>query len=465
MSSDRNRRSLDSILEAIGWTPLVRTSRVAGDLRTPVYAKCEYMNPGGSLKDRIGLAIVEAAEADGSLQPGGTLVEATSGNTGMALAMAASLRGYRCIFTMPDKMSHEKVKLLLEFGAAVIITPTAVPPHNPEHYLMKAKQIAHETPGAVLADQFYNAANPEAHYRTTGPELWEQTEGRITHFLAGAGTGGTITGVARYLKEKNPAVRVVGVDPEGSVLCHFFHRNEMKEGHPYKVEGLGNDKVPGNLDLSLVDDYVTVSDGEAFRMTRRLAREEGLFAGGSSGLIMHAALELAKKLDDPEACVVGMLGDWGEHYLSKLYDDDWMRENGFLERRRRRSVSELLAAKDSDAPALLSVDPTTPVRIALSTLTTHDVSQLPVITDGECVGSVTESELMGRVIENPSLLDRPVESVMEAPYPVVDGHLDMEQATRLLSRKNAACLVRDRGKLAGIVTRFDVVRTFTHAND
>jgi cystathionine beta-synthase len=423
------------------------------------------MNPGGSLKDRIGLAIVAAAEADGSLQPGGTIVEATSGNTGMALAMAASLRGYRCIFTMPDKMSHEKVKLLRSFGAEVIITPTAVPPDHPEHYMMKAKQIAHETPGAVLADQFYNAANPDAHYRTTGPELWEQTGGRVTHFLAGAGTGGTITGVARYLKEKNPSVRIVGVDPEGSVLCHFFHKSEMKEGHPYKVEGLGNDKVPGNLDLSLVDDYATVSDGEAFRMTRRLAREEGLFAGGSSGLVMHAALELARKLDDPGACVVGVLGDWGEHYLSKLYDDDWMRENGFLERRRRRSVAELLAAKDSDAPALLSAEPTTPVRIALSTLTTHDVSQLPVIKDGECVGSVTESELMSRVIENPALLDRPVESVMEAPYPVVDGHLDMEQATRLLNRKNAACLVRERGKLAGIVTRFDVVRTFTHAHD
>jgi cystathionine beta-synthase len=463
--SDRNRRSLDSILDAIGWTPLVRTGRVGQGVRTPVYAKCEYMNPGGSLKDRIGLAIVEAAEADGRLQPGGTLVEATSGNTGMALAMAAALRGYRCIFTMPDKMSHEKVKLLRAFGAEVIITPTAVPPHHPEHYLMKAKQIAHETPGAVLADQFYNDANPDAHYRTTGPELWEQTDGRVTHFLAGAGTGGTITGVARYLKEKNPAVRIVGVDPEGSVLCHFFHKGEMKEGHPYKVEGLGNDKVPGNLDLGLVDDYVTVSDGEAFRMTRRLAREEGLFAGGSSGLVMHAALELAKKLDDPNACVVGMLGDWGEHYLSKLYDDDWMRENGFLERRRRRSVAELLAAKDSDAPALLSVEPTTAVRIALSTLTTHDVSQLPVIKDGECVGSVTESELMGRVIENPSLLDRPVESVMEAPYPVVDGHLDMEQATRLLSRRNAACLVRERGKLTGIVTRYDVVRTFTHASE
>jgi cystathionine beta-synthase len=328
---------------------------------------------------------------------------------------------------------------------------------------MKAKRIAQETPGAILADQFYNQANPQAHYRTTGPELWEQTEGRITHFFAGAGTGGTITGVARFLKERNPAMRVVGVDPEGSVLARYFHTGEMPEGHPYKVEGLGNDKIPGTLDLNLVDDYVTVSDGEAFRMTRRLAREEGIFAGGSSGLVLHAALSEARALDDPDACMVALLADWGEHYLSKLYDDDWMRENGFMDRPRRRSVADLLAAKEEGGPPLLTVEPTTPVRMALSTLTTHDISQLPVVRDGECVGSLAESDLMGRVIEDPTLLDRPVEAVMDPPYPVVDGHLDMERATRLLNRKNAACLVREDGRLAGILTRYDVVRTLTQA--
>jgi cystathionine beta-synthase len=463
--SDPRRKASGSILETIGWTPLVRLSHVTDELRTPVYGKCEFMNPGGSVKDRIGVAIIEAAEADGRLRPGGTIVEATSGNTGMALAMAAALRGYRCVFTMPDKMSHEKVKLLRSFGADVIITPTAVPPDHPEHYLAKAKTLAQETPGAVLADQFYNLANSDAHYRTTGPEIWEQTEGRVTHFFAGAGTGGTITGVARYLKEKNPEVRVVGVDPVGSVLAHFFHHGEMREGEPYKVEGLGNDKVPGNLDLDLVDDYLTVSDGEAFRMTRRLTREEGLFVGGSSGLIVQGAIEIARRLDDPEACLVAVLADWGEHYLSKLFDDDWMRENGFLERRRRHSIAELLSAKDAGAPPLLSVQPSTSVRIALSTLTTHDVSQLPVLRDSECVGSVTEGELMGRVIEDPSLLDRAVETVMEAPYPVVESHLDVEQATRLLSRRNAACLVRDGGgRIAGILTRYDVVRTLTQAS-
>jgi len=459
--SQRNGRLSDSVLDTVGGTPIVRLSQVAAHTRTPVYGKCEFMNPGGSVKDRIGRAMVEAAEASGKLAPGGTIVEATSGNTGIALAMAASLRGYRCIFTMPDKMSHEKVKLLRAFGAEVIITPTAVPPEHPEHYMTKARTIAEQTPGAVLADQFYNEANPEAHYRTTGPELWEQTEGRITHFFSGAGTGGTITGVARYLKEQNPDIRIVGVDPVGSAIAHFFHHGVMLEGQPYKVEGLGNDKIPGNLDLSLVDDYVTVTDGDAFRLTRRLAREEGLFVGGSSGLIVHAALQEAARIDDPDACLVAILCDWGEHYLTKVYDDDWMRENGFLERPRRRTVADLLSVKDTGAPSLLSASPATPVRMALSTISTHAVSQLPVLVDGECVGSVSESELMGRVIEDPTLLDRTVEAVMEPPYPVVDSHQDLDQAMRLLSRRNAACLVREGGRLTGIVTHYDLVRTLT----
>lgn len=458
--SERHREPYSSVMEMVGWTPLVRLNRVVDGCRTPVYGKCEFMNPGGSVKDRIGEAMVAAAEAAGSLRPGGTIVEATSGNTGLALAMAAASRGYRCIFTMPDKMSQEKVKLLRAFGAEVVITPTAVAHDHPDHYLETAKRIARETPGAVLADQFYNPANPEAHYRSTGPELWEQSKGRITHFFAGAGTGGTITGTGRYLKERNGEVRVVGVDPVGSVLGPFFRTGTMPEGAPYKVEGLGNDKVPGALDLGVVDDYVTVTDAQAFRMARRITREEGLFVGGSSGLIVHAAITLAKELDDPDAFVVAVLCDWGEHYLTKQYDDEWMRENGFLERR-TRSVHELLGAKDRGIPSLVSVAPSTPVRMALSTLSTHEVSQLPVMLDGECVGSVSEGELMSEVLAEPGLLDRPVASVMEPPFPVVESHLAAEDATRLMGRRTPAVLVREGGAIRGILTRYDVIRTLT----
>jgi cystathionine beta-synthase len=460
-STARNRRAYGSILDLIGWTPLVRLNAVTDGARTPVYVKCEFMNPGGSVKDRIGLGMLEAAERSGALGPGGTIVEATGGNTGLALAMAASLKGYRCICTMPDKMSSEKTKLLRAFGAEVIITPTAVSPDHPDHYLQKARSIAAETPGAVMADQFYNPANPEAHYRTTGPEIWEQSEGKVTHFVASAGTGGTITGVARYLKEQRPDVRIVGVDPEGSMIGPYFNSGERIEGHPYKVEGVGNDKIPGTLDLDLVDEYMTVGDGPAFRMTRRLTREEGLFGGGSAGLMVHAAIELAREVDDPDACIVTMVCDWGERYLSKVYDDDWMRENGFLERPRRATAGEVLRAKDGGAGDLVTVEPTTPIRLALSAITAHDIGQLPVLFEGECVGSVTETHLMTEVIEDPAILDRPVESIMGPPFPVVDRLADSEEVRHLLTRHNAACLVRADGSLVGIITRYDVVRALT----
>ena len=458
---ERHRDPYDSVLDLIGWAPMLRLSSVVDCARTPVYVKLEFMGPGGSIKDRIGIGMIQAAERDGTHKRGGTIVEATGGNTGLALAMAASLKGYRCICTMPDKMSSEKVKLLRAFGAEVVITPTAVPPDHPDHYLQKARAITAATPGAVMADQFYNQANPQIHYETTGREIWEQSGGRVTHFVASAGTGGTITGVGRYLKEKNPAVRIVGIDPEGSITAPFFNTGKVREGTPYKVEGIGNDKIPGTLDLDVVDDYRVLSDEVAFAMARRMTREEGLFAGGSAGLMVHGAIQLAKEIDDPDAFVVSLVCDWGERYLSKVYDDEWMRENGFLERSRHATARELIDRKSSDAPELITVEPGTSIRIALSTITAHDIGQLPVVSDGSCVGSVTETSLMSQVLEDTALLDRPVDSVMAPPFPVIADHVDTEEVRTLLTRGNAACLVSTNGQLVGIVTRYDVVRALT----
>ncbi|HUQ20078.1 MAG TPA: pyridoxal-phosphate dependent enzyme [Gemmatimonadaceae bacterium] len=458
---ERNRRPYESVIETIGWTPLIRLNSVTRGIRTPVYAKAEFFNPGGSVKDRIAIPIIEKAEREGKLLPGGTIVEGTSGNTGVALAIAAALRGYKCIFTMPDKMSQEKVRLLKAFGAEVIITPTAVPPDHPDSYVMMAKRIAGETPNAILADQFYNPANPEAHYEFTGPELWDQTEGRITHFVAGAGTGGTITGVGRYLKEKNPNIKVIAGDPVGSILADYWRTNggEKNEGVPYKVEGIGQDKIPGTLDMSVIDDYQTVSDRDAFAMARRLTREEGLFVGGSSGLIAHVALSVARKLRDPNAFVVTVLCDTGERYLSKVYNDEWMRENQLLDSP-RVTLSHVLGGKESDdgAPAVISVGPGASVRQALGLMALHDVSQLPVMDDANCVGSVSDWSLSQKSLENPKLLDTTVSDVMESPFPIVAGDQPVDSVVKLLSKSNPAVLVRNNGKVRGIVTRSDMLR-------
>ncbi|MGH7447931.1 MAG: pyridoxal-phosphate dependent enzyme [Longimicrobiales bacterium] len=459
-AAPRNLRPYANVLDTIGWTPLIRLNRVVDGARTPVFGKAEFFNPGGSVKDRIGLAMIEAAEREGRLKPGGTIVEGTSGNTGVGLAIAAAIKGYRCIFTMPDKMSQEKVRLLKAFGADVIVTPTAVPPDHPDNYIQTAKRIVAETPGAVLADQFYNPVNPQAHYETTGPELWQQTDGRITHLVAAAGTGGTMSGAGRYLKEQNPALRVIAGDPPGSIFASYHRTGEEGAGAPYKVEGIGNNKLPSTLDFAVVDEYHIISDREAFQMGRRMTREEGLFVGGSAGLIVSLAVRVAREVDDPDACIVCIIPDTGERYLSKMYNEEWMRENRLLEPE-RLTAGEMVARKEGGAPALVCVERQTAVREALRLVTHYDISQLPVCDGDACVGSVPESALMARIIEDQAALDQPVESIMEPAFPVVDGKLPMSGVSRLLTRQCPAVLVRSDGALTGIITRYDVVRYLT----
>ncbi|GJQ20538.1 MAG: cystathionine beta-synthase [Bacteroidia bacterium] len=445
----------ETILSTVGQTPLVRLNKITKGLKPSVFAKVEFFNPGGSVKDRIGIGIIEEAEREGRLKPGGTIVEATSGNTGLGLAIAAAVKGYHCIFTMPDKMSIEKIRLLRAFGAEVIVTPTAVPHESPESYTEVAKRIVRETPNSILANQYYNPKNPEAHYLTTGPEIWEQTGGQITHFVCGIGTGGTITGTGRYLKEKNPAIKVIGIDPKGSVLREYFYTKKFSPVFKtYKVEGIGQDYVPGVLQFQFVDDVIEVTDRESFLMARRMTREEGIFVGGSAGTAMAGALKYAERLSGDDIVVV-LLPDTGERYLSKIYNDDWMRENRFLIPE-KITIGYVLESKRG-VPVLVSIDPAATVRKALDLINEHNVSQLPVIDNGTVVGSVDESDLMSAVIANPATFDAPVSTVMKPPFPSVGRDEPINHAIAFLSKKHPAVLVEDGKKVVGIVTRYDVI--------
>jgi cystathionine beta-synthase len=445
----------DTILDAIGGTPVVRLGRLGAGLCPQLVAKVEALNPGGSIKDRVAVALIDAAERDGRLKPGGTIVEPTSGNTGTGLAIAARLKGYRVIAVMPDKMSREKIDLLRAYGADVVVAPTEVAPDSPESYYRVADRLTEEIPGAFQPNQYFNPANPEAHYRLTGPELWEQTGGRITHLVAGIGTGGTITGTGRYLKERNPAIQVIGADPVGSI----YSGDEVKS---YLVEGVGEDFWPQTFDPSVVDRYVTVSDRDSFLTTRRLAAEEGLLVGGSSGLATWAALQVAREIEDPEALVVVILPDGGRSYLSKVFNDAWMTEYGFLERTGDKTVGEVLRRKheDGQVPPLVSVRAHDKVRDAVALLHEHRVSQLPVVSAHDAhaiIGSVSERGLLKHAVEDPALLRAEVVDVMEPPFPAVSAEDAATEAVALLAGDRQALLVTLDGRPAGIVTRADLL--------
>ncbi|MEP7357266.1 MAG: cystathionine beta-synthase [Anaerolineales bacterium] len=449
----------DSILGTIGRTPLVRLNHIGRGLRCTLVAKVEFFNPGGSIKDRIALNIIEAAEREGRLKPGGTVVEATSGNTGVGLAIVCAIKGYKSTFVMPDKMSGEKIRLLRAFGSKVVITPTAVGPDDPRSYYKVADRIVAETPNSILANQYHNPENPRSHYETTGPEIWEQTGGRVTDVIIGMGTGGTITGIGRYLHEHNPKIRIVGVDPVGSILYETHKLGHVpSEPHPktYKTEGIGEDFLPTAMDLSVVDEVLQVGDKETMLTTRRLVREEGIFCGGSSGTAVAAALRYCRGLD-PERLVVVILPDSGDRYLSKIFDDDWMRENGFLESAwAGATAADVLATKSMRQ--LVTVQPDEPVSQVIHKLKEHDISQLPVVgSDGEFLGLVTEVDLLNHLVLGDGRgLKKGLLDLIRAEVATLGPDAPLESLMSVFVNRQVAVVMED-GRLTGILTKIDIL--------
>ena len=452
---------LDSFLDAVGRTPLVRLRSVTRGVRPTILAKLEMLNPGGSVKDRIGLRMIESAERAGLLRPGGTIVEPTSGNTGHGLAIAAAIKGYKCIFVMPDKMSQEKVALLRAYGAEVVITPTAVAPESPESYYRVADRLTEEIPGAFQPNQYLNEENPSAHYDTTGPEIWEQTDGAIDVLVVGVGTGGTITGTGRYLKEQKPGLLVVGADPEGSL----FSAAPGEEARPYLTEGIGEDFWPKTFDPSVVDRFVRVSDRDSLLTARAITRSEGILVGGSSGTAMFAALTVARDLPD-DALVVVIFPDTGRNYLSKLYSDSWLLQYGLLERPEVIRVEEVLSAKHGGMPTLVTVGAHEKVRQAIDRLQEYGISQAPVVREASTdvssyVGSIRERVLLDRIFRDPDSLQADVAEVMAPPLPMVEFDAPMEVAFAELQH-GPAVIVAKRGEALGVLTRSDLLEFLAH---
>jgi cystathionine beta-synthase len=450
-----------TVLELVGRTPVVRLDKLSPPGGAQILAKLEYLNPGGSVKDRIGLPMIEAAEREGTLRPGGTIVEPTSGNTGVGLAIAAAIKGYRCIFVMPDKMSQEKIALLRAYGAEVVITPTAVDHDSPESYYSVSDRLAEEIPGGFKPDQYSNMSNPVAHYRVSGPEIWEQTGGGdVDAIVVSVGTGGTISGLGRYFKERKPEVLIVGADPEGSV---YTARSDA-DLHPYLVEGIGKDTWPETMDPEVVDEWIRVSDRESFLWARRLAREEGIHAGGSGGTSLVASIEIARRLGAGKR-VLTMIPDSGRNYLSKFYDDNWLLEHGFLERQAPLpSVEEVLRAKHGgDLPAFVTISAHQKVGEGIDTMQRYSISQLPVVRDGECesladvIGSLQDRALLERVFTNPDVLHEDVANAMQPPLGAVESTATVDEVfATLTGGMNAVVVARD-GKPVGVLTRSDLL--------
>lgn len=449
-------KTYDNILQLIGHTPLVRLNHVSEGIQAQVYVKLESLNPGGSVKDRIGVAMLEAAEHDGSIKKGDLIIEPTSGNTGIGLALAARLKGYNCLFIMTDKASQERVRYIKALGADVLIVSSAAKMSSPEYYWNTAKRLSEELPNAVMLNQYENPANPDIHERTTGPEIWNDTDGTVTHFITGIGTGGTITGTARYLKKMNPSIKVIAADPVGSAIKTFKETGRLIEALPYLIEGVGQERIPGNLDLNVIDEIMNISDKDAFMMARAMARQEGIFCGGSSGMNVAAALRVAKLLPK-EAVVVVIVCDTGERYLTKHHSDEWLKEKNLLEND-RLMLRDVLAAKRTRGvlPSLVCLPSNASLQEALSLMSSYEVSDLPVIDGDQLVGTIRESKLMGAVIQDRLVVEQPVSEFMEAPSPIIDAHADVQAAIKML-RSTPMIVVREFGRLIGVLTRHDVL--------